>query len=201
MRNALLAVVAACLLGGVVLLQLVRTKTEIDVPACAVEPLDASGTRIAALEAEVARLARELERLRFEVDAAPDAIPDQDHPNAWASLVPDGGRQWLELRYPPRRAAALRIHEVCVAGAAAEVVLIDESGGEHVVWSGVDPTARPGVFEVAFATTVYRVAAVRLVLDTDRASGWSEIDAVELVGPDGNAWATGASASSWFGGG
>lgn len=130
----------------------------------------------------------------------PDAVPSQDHPNAWASLRPDMGTQWLEVGFdPPRRANAIRIHEVCVAGAVSRVVAIDESGGRHVVWSGVDPTSVPGVFEVAFAPTGFRVARVRIELDTDRASGWSEIDAVQLAGPDGTAWASSASASSTFG--
>jgi hypothetical protein len=36
------------------------------------------------------------------------------------------------------------------------------------------------------------------VLDTSR-PGWNEIDAVELVGPDGRAWAVRAVASSNYG--
>jgi len=40
---------------------------------------------------------------------------------------------------------------------------------------------------------------VRVVLDTHRVNGWNEIDSVELVGPDGRAWATSATASSIYG--
>ena len=97
------------------------------------------------------------------------------------------------------RANAVRIHEVYVPGAVSQIFLYDEGGGRHEVWSGVDPTSQPGVFEVTFATTSYSVKAVRIVLDTNRRPGWSEIDAVELVGPDGSAWATDASASSSYG--
>lgn len=131
---------------------------------------------------------------------APDAEPTQDHPNAWASARADMGQQWLEVGFAPaRRANALRVHEVCVAGALVRAIAIDAAGGEHVLWSGGDPTTQPGVFEITFATTSYAVARVRLVLDTDRAPGWSEIDAVQLVGPDGAAWASSATASSSFG--
>jgi hypothetical protein len=55
------------------------------------------------------------------------------------------------------------------------------------------------VFELRFAPTAWRVKAVRLVLDTDKRPGWCEIDAVELFGPDGSAWAHDATASSSYG--
>jgi len=43
------------------------------------------------------------------------------------------------------------------------------------------------------------VTKVRITLDTKKKSGWSEIDAVELSGPDGRGWAIGATASSRYG--
>ena len=55
------------------------------------------------------------------------------------------------------------------------------------------------MFEVSFATTSFRVSALRITLDTSRRPGWSEIDAVELVGPAGRAWASSAGASSSYG--
>jgi hypothetical protein len=130
----------------------------------------------------------------------PDSDPEDDDPNAWASQKPDMGLQWLELGYdPPLRASGVRIFEVCVAGAVAEITAVDERGGRHQLWAGADPTSSPGVFELDFPATSFRVRALRLTLDTDRRPGWSEIDAVELLGPDGRAWATTASASSSYG--
>jgi hypothetical protein len=130
----------------------------------------------------------------------PDAAPaTQDHPNAWAARHQDGGAEWLELSYdPPRRASAVRIFEVYVAGGVVGVETVDEGGTRRTVWKGADPTTTPGVFEVSFAQTGYRVRAVRIVLDTSRRGGWEEIDAVELIGPEGRAWASGASASSSY---
>jgi hypothetical protein len=79
------------------------------------------------------------------------------------------------------------------------VVAIDEDGGEHTVWAGTDPTTAPGVFELPIATTSYRVARVRLTIDTEHSPGyWEEIDTVELLGPDGRAWPVGATASSCY---
>ena len=130
----------------------------------------------------------------------PDANAGNDDPKAWASQRGDMGLQWLELDYdPPLAASSARIFEVCVPGAIASVSSLDERGGRHELWSGLDPTAAPGVFELEFALTPFRVRTLRLTLDTDRRQGWSEIDAVELVGPSGRTWASGARASSSYG--
>ena len=56
-----------------------------------------------------------------------------------------------------------------------------------------------GPLTIEFPTTAYAVTAVRIVLDTTRSPGWNEIDAVELVGPQGRAWASEARASSTYG--
>jgi hypothetical protein len=137
----------------------------------------------------------------LKATGAPDAEPaSNDHPNAWATREQDKGREWLELTYdPPRRASAVRIYEVNVAGGVVEIETVDEGGTRRSVWSGNDPTATPAVFEVPFAATSYRVKAIRVILDTSKRQGWEEIDAVELIGPDGRAWAAGASASSIYG--
>jgi hypothetical protein len=154
----------------------------------------------AALEAARGRMREPRAYAAAKAVGPPDVSdPRQDHPNAWATQGADMGVQWLELGYSPaRRASAVRIHEVCVPGAVVQVILVDAAGRRHKAWEGVDPTTQPGVFEVKFAPTAYAVRAVRIVLDTDKRPGWSEIDAVELVGPDGSAWAAGATASSAY---
>lgn len=135
----------------------------------------------------------------LQATGPPDADPSLDHPNAWASKSPNQGEQWLELTYePPLRVSVARIYEVNVAGAVTRLEGFDSAGKRHVLWSGSDPTATPGVLELTFAPTSYRVARVRITLDTDIRSGWNEIDAVELAGPDGRDWASGARASSSF---
>ena len=63
-----------------------------------------------------------------------------------------------------------------------------------------DAKSDPGVFTVNFPKTRYKVKRVRINLNTDLRDGWNEIDAVELRGPDGAAWASHAVASSNFGG-
>jgi hypothetical protein len=130
---------------------------------------------------------------------APDAVANQDHPNAWASASGNMGEQWLQLGYRAAlRIDRVRIFEVNRAGAIAAVEAIDEKGKHHVLWKGRDPTKVPGVFELKFPLTPYKVRGIRLVLDTNRVSGWNEIDAVEIVGPKGRAWAVSATASSSY---
>lgn len=84
-------------------------------------------------------------------------------------------------------------------GAFTSILALDEKEEAHELWSGVEASAAPGVFEVQFATTAFRVRKLYLTLDTNRRPGWSEIDAVELVGPQGRAWASSARASSSYG--
>ncbi len=137
----------------------------------------------------------------MQMTGPPDVSdPSRDSPAAWASMAADGGSEWAELTFdPPFRANLVRIHEVCTAGAVAEVHAIESSGQQHFLWSGADPTVSPGLFEIGFATTPYAVRRLRIVLDTSRVKGWSEIDAVELVGPGQRAWASSARASTYYG--
>ena len=129
----------------------------------------------------------------------PDAVAALDHPNAWASKIANQGIQWLELGYrTPMRVSRIRIYEVNSAGAVTEVITIDDKGKRRTVWKGKDPTRVPGVFELKLAPTAYKVAGIRINLDTNRRNGWNEIDAVEIVGPGGRAWAATATASSTY---
>ena len=68
-----------------------------------------------------------------------------------------------------------------------------------MLWSGRTPAQASGPLTIEFPTTAFAVSAVRIVLDTTRSAGWNEIDAVELVGPQGRAWASEARASSSYG--
>jgi len=123
-----------------------------------------------------------------------------DDPHAWAPASPDGGKEWLELGYAtPLVANRVTIHETCAAGCVVAVELMDDGGTWRTAWSGTDPLTSAGPFEVRFATTSAPIRRVRVTLDTTRSSGWNEIDAIELAGPDGAAWAADAHASSRYG--
>jgi hypothetical protein len=131
---------------------------------------------------------------------APDVTDlDADDARAWAPATADGGLEWLEVEFAaPMRANLVRVHETCRSGALQELVLVLDDGTRETGWRGTSSRPRPGVFEVPIQPS-RPVRAVRLVLDTARVSGWNEIDAVELVGPGGAAYASGARASSFYG--
>jgi hypothetical protein len=152
-------------------------------------------------EQQLQLAARNAERwTAAKVIGPPDADAANDDPRAWASARPDMGLQWIEVGYhTPQHGNLLRIFEVNIPGAIVRVTAIEPNGTEHVLWSGVDPTSIPGVFEVSFRTTEYKIKSVRITLDTDQREGWSEIDAVELIGPERRAWSSSARASSHFG--
>ena len=130
----------------------------------------------------------------------PDADPNVDDPKAWASKSGDMGVQWIELTYhPPLSASRARIFEVNSAGAVIEIQAIDSQGRKRTAWLGNDPLRKPGVFDVALDAGGSKVAKLRVILDTSRRPGWNEIDAVELIGAGGRAWASSAVASSTYG--
>jgi hypothetical protein len=154
----------------------------------------------AALERAKEEQARTPAYHAMQATGPPDADAGVDDPKAWASKSGDMGIQWIELAYnPPMRASKLRIFEVNSAGAVVEVQVTDTRGAKRTAWRGRDPLTRPGVFELSIDAGGAKVARVRVILDTDRRPGWNEIDAVEIVGPDGRAWASSAVASSTFG--
>jgi len=136
----------------------------------------------------------------MKATGAPDADPKRDDPNAWASASGDMGSQWLELTYAnPMRASGVRIYEVNMPGAVAEIKAKGPNGEWDTLWSGTaSGNGSPLVLE--WPLTSYEVKTIRLVLDTNRTPGWNEIDAVELIG-GGSQWAKHASASSTYNGG
>lgn len=129
----------------------------------------------------------------------PDTKNDGDYSTAWAPAEQDDGVQWIELTYAARAADRVRIHETYNPGAVVRLILFDEQGSVISEIPVNDTTRKaPGYLEVTFPLTKKPVAAVRVVLDTLKITGWNEIDAVELVGPAGRGWAISAHASSYY---
>lgn len=131
---------------------------------------------------------------------APDADPKRDDPKAWAPRSSECGLQWIELSYAtPMNADRIAIHETCAPGAIQEVH-VRTQGGEWQLVQRADRTASSHPLTIEFPM-IASVSGVKLVLDTDRVSGWNEIDAVQLLGPGEMQWARNARASSTFGSG
>jgi hypothetical protein len=120
-----------------------------------------------------------------QATGAPNVDKYGDDGNAWTSKTPDGGIEWLDLKYPkPVLATEVRIRESCGSGAVIKVEIFDEQGGAHTVWQGNDPTKDLNYFIVKIPKTTYKADRVKITLATNVVAGWNEIDAVQLVGTD-----------------
>lgn len=135
----------------------------------------------------------------LQATGAPDvAALTSDDAKSWAPATAEGGAEWLEVVFdPPTRADRVTITQTCSAGAITEV-RVEQGGQWRTVWSGAGSPRECGAFAVDFSGGG-AVSRVHVVLDTKLTSGWNEIDAVELSGAGGRAYATAAAASSWYG--
>jgi hypothetical protein len=118
-----------------------------------------------------------------QATGAPNVEGYGDNPSAWMPKTPNGGIEWLDLRFAkPVHATAVRVRESCGSGAVIKVEVFDEQGAAHTVWSGIDPTQDLNYFTVEFPRTPYKASRVKVTLATNTVSGYKEIDAVQLVG-------------------
>ncbi|MGA2966985.1 MAG: hypothetical protein ABSD64_12295 [Terriglobales bacterium] len=116
---------------------------------------------------------------------APNVDKYGDNGAAWAPKTPDGGIEWLDLKYPrPVHATEVRVRESCGSGAVIKIEVYDEQGGAHAVWQGNDPTTELNYLMVKFPKTTFKTDRVKVTLATNVVPGWNEIDAVQLVGAD-----------------
>ena len=125
-----------------------------------------------------------------------------DLTTAWASLSPDGQREWLLLQYArPTRPAAIEIYETFNPGAVDRVSVFTPDGQEKVVWKRKAPrTYGEELGKSVIPVQIdFSITQVKLYLNCPRVSGWNEIDAVRVVDAGGKGqWATTATASSTY---
>jgi tetratricopeptide (TPR) repeat protein len=132
-----------------------------------------------------------------QATGSPDAPEGEDSGAAWTPQGEDDGVEWLELSYlRPMRANAVFVYQPFNPGAVVRVILLDEH--QQIMQSIPVTGDKAPVLAVRFASPPRPVKWVRLELDTAKVPGWNEIDAAELVGPEGRAWADEAHASSSF---
>ncbi|MGI8605496.1 MAG: hypothetical protein ACR2OZ_21180 [Verrucomicrobiales bacterium] len=132
---------------------------------------------------------------------APDTHEAGDLQTAWASREPDGGTEWLELKYDkPVEVSQINVHETFNPGAVAKITALNPDGTEKVLWEGTEPREEAPV-EMSFPVPAgIRSDQIKVYLDTGRVPGWNEIDAVEVVATDGTRqWASSSKASSHYG--
>jgi hypothetical protein len=120
-----------------------------------------------------------------QATGAPNVDNYGDDGAAWTSKTPDGGIEWLDLKYPrPVHATEVRVRESCGSGAVIKIEVYDEQGEAHAIWQGNDPTTELNYLMVKFPKTTFKTDRVKITLATNVVPGWDEIDAVQLVGTD-----------------
>jgi len=120
-----------------------------------------------------------------QATGAPNVEKYGDNDAAWTAKTPDGGIEWLDLKYPkPVHATEVRVRESNASGAVIKIEFYDEQGVAHAVWQGNDPTTELNYLMVKFPKTSFKTDRVKVTLATNVVPGWNEIDAVQLVGTD-----------------
>jgi hypothetical protein len=135
-----------------------------------------------------------------QATGAPDTHQAGDISTAWASKLPDGGEEWLNLAYSNHvYLAEVRVRETYNPGAISRVAAVLPNGQEQIIWEGVTEPGEAPIEKVFPVSGNVYAKGVKVYLDTRRVPGWNEIDAVELVGRDGTRqWASQATASSSY---
>ena len=137
-----------------------------------------------------------------QATGTPDTRGYGDLQTAWATQNPDGGPEWLELSYDqPRAIQKVRVYCTFNPGALVKVTALSPEGREVVFWEGEQsPKDEVDQFEVFSQSSPVTAQKIKLYLDTQRKKGWNEIDAVEVITPEGASfWAKEARASSFYG--
>ena len=108
----------------------------------------------------------------------------------WNNNNQDIGFDWIELAYA-NPVKATEVRAVTTSDEAAESIskieLIDTDGATHTIWSGLSDTqqdargARTWIVR-KFDATPYQVKSVKLTFANNVASGYKQVDAVQLVG-------------------
>lgn len=117
---------------------------------------------------------------------APDVDNCGDNVNAWASREPDT-EEWLELTYDvPVVASEINIYQSFNPSQVVEVQIVDTNGESYAIWGGppesVENCPDLMTITVVLDEEIYVKQVVVFVDQSVMGWGWSEIDAVELVG-------------------
>lgn len=120
-----------------------------------------------------------------QVLSAPDVYPSYGiNGNSWASLTPDGQREYLELGFDnPEPVTSIGIYETYRTGAVDTIYVKNPSTSLwEVVWKAAAGSKGDSArfFLANFATTSFDVSEIRLAINSPAISGFNQIDAVVL---------------------
>lgn len=116
---------------------------------------------------------------------APDVTTYGDNVNAWTTATADAGTEFIQVGFEnPVYSEGVWIYESFGSGFVTQVDVIGTDNVVRRKWRGTDPSLpdRMNILKLRWSRTPYLVKGVRITIDTSKASGYEEIDAVKLRG-------------------
>jgi hypothetical protein len=114
---------------------------------------------------------------------APNVFPTHgDAKQAWAPQQKNGGQEWIEVRFPTvANAGSVVVVETFNSGALARIDDLSDPAAPVLLWrDSTTAIAESRVLSLELAEP-RPISHLRILLDTTRANGWNEIDAIGLV--------------------
>lgn len=122
----------------------------------------------------------------FETDWEGTLGHDNYSETSWVSIPKTGVIEAITLGFSlPLYSSGVVIHKIPNKSFIFQVDAVDLTGALHPVWTG--PVARvkggPADFDVAWATTMFPTAGLKLYVDTSRNwHAWKDLESAKLIG-------------------
>lgn len=124
----------------------------------------------------------------FVILGNPDTYPEYgDIQTAWAPKSPNATAEYITVGFSRLQFVnSIKIYETYNPGAVVEVQIHNaESDSWEVVFSEepvLDLPKESRINDISFPMTNYLVDQVKIIMQTQKVSGWNEIDAIEISG-------------------
>ncbi|MFN4147107.1 MAG: OmpA family protein [Runella sp.] len=125
----------------------------------------------------------------IQVLGKPNKLPQgESGASAWRPAQPDAGQEWIKVGFDtPTAARQIAIAENFGAGSVVQVFAYDSQNKEYLLYRNTEKTSarHAGMLRIRLGKpTPYKIVAIKVVLDTRRVKGWSEIDAIGISDSD-----------------
>jgi hypothetical protein len=124
----------------------------------------------------------------FVILGNPDTYPEYgDIQTAWAPKSPNAKAEYITVGFSRKQYVnSIKIYETYNPGAVVEVQIHNaESDNWEVVFSEepiLDLPKESRINNISFPMTNYLVDQLKIIMQTQKVTGWNEIDAVEISG-------------------
>lgn len=120
-----------------------------------------------------------------QVLGKPNSITYGRSMTAWAQAAEESGKEFVKVGFSsPIYVQQIVIMENLNPGSITEIILYDEAGKDYTVYKNGKPIStgvpEARLFSHLIAKTLYKVTALKLVLQTDAVRGMNQIDAIGI---------------------